>query len=110
MTLQQLRFLVAVVQNNLNITAAGAKLGATQPALSRQLKLLEEELGCRLFVRHGRAFTSVTPIGEQVLRHAVRLLQEARNIRGVSEDFRDARRGVLSIGPRTRRGDMYCPP
>lgn len=64
MTLQQLRILVAVAQNDLNITAAGAKLGATQPALSRQLKLLEEELGFTLFVRNGRGFSSITALGE----------------------------------------------
>jgi LysR family transcriptional regulator, cys regulon transcriptional activator len=98
MTLQQLRFLVAVAQSDLNITAAGAKLGATQPALSRQLKLLEEELGFTLFVRNGRAFSSVTTLGERVLKHAQRLLREVQSIREVSAESRDAKTGVLSIG------------
>lgn len=98
MTLQQLRFLVAVAQNDLNITAAGAKLGATQPALSRQLKLLEEELGFTLFVRNGRAFSSITSLGERVLKHAYRLLREVQSIREVSAESRDAKSGVLSIG------------
>jgi len=98
MTLQQLRFLVAVAQSDLNITAAGAKLGATQPALSRQLKLLEEELGFSLFVRNGRAFSSITALGERVLKHAHRLLQEVQSIREVSAESRDAKAGVLSIG------------
>jgi len=98
MTLQQLRFLVAVAQSNLNMTAAGAKLGATQPALSRQLKLLEEELGFDLFVRNGRSFAGVTAIGDRVLAHAQRLLREVQSIREVSAESRDARSGVLSIG------------
>ena len=98
MTLQQLRFLVAVAQSDLNITAAGAKLGATQPALSRQLKLLEEELGFTLFVRNGRAFSSITSLGERVLKHAYRLLREVQSIREVSAESRDAKSGVLSIG------------
>jgi LysR family cys regulon transcriptional activator len=98
MTLQQLRFLVAVAQSDLNITAAGAKLGATQPALSRQLKLLEEELGFTLFVRNGRAVSSITSLGERVLKHAQRLLWEVRAIREVSAHSRDAKSGVLSIG------------
>lgn len=98
MTLQQLRFLVAIAQSDLNITAAGAKLGATQPALSRQLKLLEEELGFTLFVRNGRAFSSITSLGERVLKHAHRLLREVQSIREVSAQSRDAKTGVLSIG------------
>jgi LysR family transcriptional regulator, cys regulon transcriptional activator len=98
MKLQQLRFLVAVVQNELNLTTAAAKLGATQPAVSKQLKLFEEELGFSLFVRSGRAFTRLTPPGEKVLNYAIRLLQEANNIKGLSADLRDARQGVLSIG------------
>jgi LysR family transcriptional regulator, cys regulon transcriptional activator len=98
MTLQQLRFLVAVAQNNLNMTTAGAKLGATQPALSRQLKLLEEELGFALFVRNGRSFSGITAIGERVLKHAQTLLREVHGIKEVSAESRDAKSGVLSIG------------
>jgi LysR family cys regulon transcriptional activator len=98
MTLQQLRFLVSVAQNNLNMTTAGAKLGATQPALSRQLKLLEEELGFALFVRNGRSFSSITSEGERVLKHAQKMLREVQCIRDVSAESRDAKSGVLSIG------------
>ena len=98
MKLQQLRFLAAVAQNDLNITAAAAKVCATQPALSKQLKLLEEELGFAIFVRSGRAFTKITPAGERVIAHALRLLKEAQNIKSVSEEFKDEGQGTLSIG------------
>jgi LysR family transcriptional regulator, cys regulon transcriptional activator len=98
MKLQQLRFLAAVVQNDLNITAAAAKVGATQPAVSKQLKLLEEELGFTIFVRSGRAFTKVTPAGERVVAHALRILKEAQNIKSVSAEFKDEGQGTLSIG------------
>src|SRR5579863_8980653 len=54
MKLHQLRYLVAVVQNGLNITAAALKLHTSQPGVSKQIKLLEEELGFLLFVREGR--------------------------------------------------------
>src|SRR5215471_7088051 len=98
MTIQQLRFLAAVAQSSLNMTLAGAKLGATQPALSRQLKLLEEELGFDLFVRNGRAFSSITPTGERVLQHAQRLLIEMQRVKEISAESRDADNGILSIG------------
>ena len=98
MKLQQLRFLAAVAQNDLNLTAAAAKLHTTQPAVSKQLKLLEEELGVNIFVRNGRAFTKITPAGERVVMYALRLLREAQNIKGVSQEFKDEGQGALSIG------------
>ncbi len=98
MKLQQLRFLAAVAQNDLNLTAAAAKLATTQPAVSKQLKLLEEELGFRIFARRGRAFTKITPAGSSVVTHAVRILREVRNIKDVSEEFKHENRGSLAIG------------
>lgn len=98
MKLQQFRYLAAVVQSDLNITAAAAKLGATQSALSKQLKLLEEELGFDLFARSGRTLTRVTQPGERVIRHALKILRETENIHGLSEDLREEDRGSLSIG------------
>jgi len=59
--IQQLRFLAAVAQNDLNITTAAAKLCTTQPAVSKQLELLEDELGFNIFVRRGRTLTRITP-------------------------------------------------
>lgn len=98
MKLQQLRFLAAVAQSGLNITAAATRLRASQPAVSRQLKLLEEELGFDLFARNGRTLVKVTPFGQQVIDRALRILHEARVIRRIGEDFKDEARGTLSIG------------
>ena len=55
MKLQQIRYLLAIVDCGLNITAAAERLHTSQPGVSKQLKLLEEELGLQLFVRKGRA-------------------------------------------------------
>jgi LysR family cys regulon transcriptional activator len=98
MKLQQLRFLTAVVQNDLNLTAAAAKLATTQPAVSKQLKLLEGELGFRIFTRRGRAFTKMTPPGERIVTHALRVLREVQNIKRMSEELKHEDRGALSIG------------
>ncbi|XHH28964.1 LysR family transcriptional regulator [Xanthomonas euroxanthea] len=56
MTLTQLRYLVAIADAELNITLAAARVHATQPGLSKQLKQLEDELGFLLFVRKGAAW------------------------------------------------------
>ena len=98
MKLQQLRFLSAVVQNDLNLTAAAAKLSTTQPAVSKQLKQLEGELGFTIFTRKGRAFTKVTPAGKVVVEHALRVMRSVQNIKAVSDDFKREGRGALSIG------------
>src|SRR5665213_1668982 len=98
MKLQQLRFLTAVVQNDLNLTAAAAKLATTQPAVSKQLKLLEGELGFRIFTRRGRAFTKLTAPGERIVTHALRVLREVQNIKRMSEEFKHEDRGALAIG------------
>ncbi len=110
MKLQQLRFLAAIVQNELNITAAAAKLCTTQPAVSKQLKLLEDELGFNIFARTGRTLTSVTEPGERVVSHALRILRETQNIKSVSEEFRHAGRGSLSIGTTHTQARYVLPP
>ncbi len=98
MKLQQLRFLAAVAQNDLNLTAAASKVGATQPAVSKQLKLLEDELGFDIFVRKGRSLSRLTRAGEKVVAHALRMLREVQGIKGIADDVKDAELGSLSIG------------
>ena len=110
MKLQQLRFLATVAQSELNITSAAAKLYTTQPAVSKQLRQLEDELGFKIFVRHGRALSKVTPPGERVIDCAVRVLREVQNIRGISTDFKDDSAGTLSIGTTHTQARYVLPP
>ncbi len=97
MKLHQLRYLAAVVDNGLNITAAARALHTSQPGVSKQIKLFEEELGFEVFEREGRTLTRVTPEGRQVVARALRILDEVKNIRQLSDEFRDETRGTLSI-------------
>ncbi len=60
MKLQQLKYLLAIVDNGLNITAAADRLYTSQPGVSKQLKLLEEELGLQLFTRKGKSLEDMT--------------------------------------------------
>ena len=98
MKLHQLRYLAAIAQSGLNITAAAQKLHTSQPGVSKQIKLLEDELGFQIFVREGRTLTRITPAGQQVIDRALRVLQEVQSIRGLSTELRDEGRGSLSIG------------
>jgi LysR family transcriptional regulator, cys regulon transcriptional activator len=96
--LQQLRYLVAVAENGLNITAAAQKLHTSQPGVSKQLKLLEEELGFQIFLREGRSLTRMTPVGAQIVERAQRVLHELKSIRRLSDDLKNVSGGQLSIG------------
>ena len=98
MKLHQLRYLAAVAQSGLNITAAAQKLHTSQPGVSKQIKLLEDELGFQIFVREGRTLTRITPAGQQVIERALRVLLEVQSIRGLSTELRDEGRGSLSVG------------
>ena len=97
MKLQQLKYLLAIVDNGLNITAAAEKLFTSQPGVSKQLKLLEEELGLQLFMRKGKSLNGVTAAGEKVIERARRIMQETEDIRSLASDFYHEESGTLSI-------------
>jgi LysR family cys regulon transcriptional activator len=97
MKLQQLKYLLAIVDNGLNITAAAERLYTSQPGVSKQLKLLEEELGLQLFARKGKSLGGITPAGEKVIERARIVMQEVENIRSLASDYYQEEDGALSI-------------
>jgi LysR family cys regulon transcriptional activator len=97
MKLQQLKYLLAIVDNGLNITAAAEKLYTSQPGVSKQLKLLEEELGLQLFTRKGKSLGGITAAGRQVIERARLIMQEVDNIRSLASDYYHEEEGTLSI-------------
>ncbi len=110
MKLQQLRYLTAIVEAGLNISAAAEKLHTSQPGVSRQIKLLEDELGFELFLRQGRALTRLTQQGQRVVERAQRIVREAQAIKGMSLDLRDDQRGTLSIATTHTQARYVLPP
>lgn len=97
MKLQQLKYLLAIADNGLNITAAAERLYTSQPGVSKQLKLLEEELGLQLFTRKGKSLGSITAAGEHVISRARVIMQEVENIRSLASDYYEEEEGSLSI-------------
>jgi LysR family cys regulon transcriptional activator len=110
MKLNQLRYLAAVAQSGLNITAAAQKLHTSQPGVSKQIKLLEDELGFQIFAREGRTLTRVTPEGEQVIERALNILREAQSIRNISNERRSENKGSLAIGTTHTQARYVLPP
>lgn len=97
MKLQQLRYLVEVENRGLNISEAAAALFTSQPGISKQIRLLEEELGVTVFERAGKRLTGVTPAGRLVLDQARRVLREAANLSRVGADFAAESGGLLTL-------------
>ncbi len=97
MNLQQLRYVLEIVRHKLSVSDAANALYTSQPGVSKQVKLLEEELGIEIFVRHGKRLTAVTEPGRQVMAIAERMLREADNLRQVGQDFRNEDAGRLVI-------------
>lgn len=97
MKLQQLRFLDAVVRNNLNVSSAAEELFTSQPGVSHQIKLLEDELDIQIFERSGKKLTGITPAGYAILEHVGELLNSAQNIKQAALEFSKNNRGSLTI-------------
>lgn len=110
MTLTQLRYLIAIADSGLNITLAAARVHATQPGLSKQIKQMEAELGFLLFERRGRSLTSLTPGGQRVLMHARRILEETASIRAYAANERGETSGALVMVTTHTQARYVLPP
>jgi len=97
MNLQQLRYLVATARNGLNLSSAAAALHTSQPGISRQLRLLEEEIGAELLVREGNRIGALTDAGSAAVDIATRVLQELENLRTVGANASADPVGSLTI-------------
>lgn len=97
MKLQQLRYLNEVARQNLNITSAADALYTSQPGISKQIQLFEEEIGLQVFLRNGKRLTGVTEPGEQILSLVAKVMQQVDNIKRVGDEFSNVETGVLTI-------------
>ena len=87
MKLQQLRYIWEVAHHDLNVSATAQSLYTSQPGISKQIRLLEDELGVEIFARSGKHLTHVTPAGEAILRTAEEVLFKVKSIRQVAEEY-----------------------
>ena len=97
MKLQQLRYLLEVARQGLNISEAAEVLFTSQPGVSKQIKLLEDELGIIVFERSGKRLTGITEPGKAVLEISGRILREAENLRRVGEEYAGGHSGSLNL-------------
>jgi len=97
MNLRQLRYISAVTRHGLNVSATAESLYTSQPGVSKQIRLLEDELGVQIFERAGKQFTRVTPAGQAIIDLVDNALASVESVRQVAQEFKDPQRGSLSI-------------
>ena len=97
MKLQQLRYIWEVSRHNLNVSVTAESLYTSQPGISKQIRLLEDELGVPVFLRNGKHLTEMTSVGKVIVKMAGEILENAENIKQVAQEFRDEKKGSLSI-------------
>ncbi|MGH8764051.1 MAG: HTH-type transcriptional regulator CysB [Nitrosospira sp.] len=97
MKLQQLRYLCEVANQGLNLSKAAETLHTSQPGISKQIRLLENELGIDIFVRNGKRVVKITPPGQAILEIAERMLKDAKNLKQVGQEFANEATGSLTI-------------
>jgi LysR family cys regulon transcriptional activator len=97
MKLQQLRYLCEVANQGLNLSKAAEILHTSQPGISKQIRLLENELGVDIFVRNGKRVVETTPPGRAIIEIAERMLRDAKNLKQVGQEFANEAIGSLTI-------------
>jgi len=97
MKLQQLRYIWEVSKHDLNVSVTAQTLYTSQPGISKQIRLLEDELGVEIFSRSGKHLTRVTPAGEAILKITGEILSKVETIKQVALEFSDEEKGSLSI-------------
>lgn len=110
MKLQQLRYICEVANHDLNVSATAQTLFTSQPGISKQIRLLEDELGIEVFARNGKHLVAITPAGEEVLRVASEILHKCDAIKQISQEFSDETKGVLSIATTHTQARYVLPP
>ena len=109
MTLIQLKYLLGVVDNGLNITAAAERLYTSQPGISKQLRALEQEVGVQIFSRKGKSLVAVTPAGAQIVDYARQIMRDVENIRSIGKDLMSEQEGTLSIATTNTQARYVLP-
>src|SRR5690606_4102942 len=110
MKLQQLRYIWEVAHHDLNVSATAQSLYTSQPGISKQIRLLEDELGVEVFSRSGKHLTRVTPAGETIIKFAGEVLRKVESIKRIAQEFSNERIGDLAIATTHTQARYALPP
>jgi LysR family cys regulon transcriptional activator len=97
MNLQQFRFVRETIRRNFNLTEAARTLFTSQPGVSKAIIEFEDELGVKIFERHGKRIKGLTKPGQMVAQVIERIMREVDNLKKVSDEFARRDEGGLVI-------------
>jgi LysR family cys regulon transcriptional activator len=110
MKLHQLRYICEVADRGLNVSEAAEAMHTSQPGVSKQIRLLESELGVPIFTRTGKRLTALTVPGAELIQAARRALREVENIRRIGQEYRGEHAGTLTIATTHTQARYVLPP
>lgn len=110
MKLQQLRYIVEVLNHNLNVSATAESLYTSQPGISKQVRMLEDELGIQVFGRSGKHLTHVTPAGREVIEIAQQILAKVESIKAAAKEHTLPDQGKLNVATTHTQARYALPP
>ena len=97
MKLQQLRCVYQIVQNDFNISKAAEFLHTSQPGVSKQIQLLEDEVGIKIFQRNGKRLTGLSDAGNDLYKSISEIIREVANIKNISHEHENDDTGSFTI-------------
>lgn len=109
MKLVQLRLLKTLLSNGMNVSRAADQHFVVQSAVSRQLSLLEEELGMPLFERKGKRLVEPTPVCKALIKEVDTIEQSLENIRAIADDFKMETSGEIRIATTHTQAKYFLP-
>uniref|UniRef100_Q0I4B3 Transcriptional regulator n=1 Tax=Histophilus somni (strain 129Pt) TaxID=205914 RepID=Q0I4B3_HISS1 len=109
MKIQQFRYIVEIVNQNMNVTDAANALFTSQPGISKQVRLLEDELGLEIFERNGKHIKGLTPAGARIVAVARELLVKTQNIKAIANEYTRPNCGVLRIATTNTQARYMLP-
>jgi len=110
MKLHQLRYIWEVAKRDLNVSQAATHLYSSQPGISKQIRLLEEELGLQIFIRRGKHLVEITQAGKEILETSGEILQQIDKIQSLAQEHKDQQRGSLSLATTHTQCRYVLPP
>lgn len=109
MKLQQLEYVIEIVDHDNHLSAAAAAMHTSQPGVSRQLQMLESELGIAIFARTKNRIVGLTEPGQIVVATARRILSEAASLARLRSDLASANTGKLTIATTHTHANYVLP-
>ena len=107
---QQLRYIWEVAHHDLNVSVTAQSLFTSQPGISKQIRLLEDELGVEVFARSGKHLTRITPAGETIIEKAGEILRKVDSIKRVAQEFSNEKSGSLKVATTHTQARYALPP